>query len=79
MHIICCTLCNVVMEGEFIFLNRVAGKDKRLAHLEEKVSDLKEARIKRTEAVSSKIISFGVVSKSKQTYVLQAIKVIVTT
>jgi hypothetical protein len=32
----------------------VAGKDKRIAHLEEKVTDLKEARTKRAEAVSSK-------------------------
>ena len=29
------------------------GKDKRIAHLEEKVSDLKEARSKRAEAVST--------------------------
>ena len=29
------------------------GKDKRIVHLEEKVSDLKEARSKRAEAVST--------------------------
>ena len=31
---------------------RVAGKDKRIAHLEEKVSELKEGRAKRSDAVS---------------------------
>ena len=34
------------------FPRRVAGKDKRIAHLEEKVTDLKEARTRRTETVS---------------------------
>ena len=34
------------------FLRRVAGKDKRIAHLEEKVTDLKEARTRRAETVS---------------------------
>ena len=34
------------------FPRRVAGKDKRIAHLEEKVTDLKEARTKRAETVS---------------------------
>lgn len=31
---------------------RVAGKDKRIAHLEEKISELKESKQKRVEAVS---------------------------
>ena len=31
---------------------RVAGKDKRIAHLEEKISELKESKQKRAEAVS---------------------------
>ena len=31
---------------------RVAGKDKRIAHLEEKLSELKESKQRRAEAVS---------------------------
>ena len=35
-----------------LFPHRVAGKDKRIAHLEEKVTDLNEARTKRAETMS---------------------------
>ena len=41
-------------DGVFFLPPRVAGKDKRIVHLEEKVADLKETRSRRVEAVSSK-------------------------
>ena len=31
---------------------RVSGKDKRIAHLEDKIIELKESRLKRADAVS---------------------------
>ena len=38
---------------EETLLSRVAGKDKKITHLEEKIGDLKEVRTKRADVVSS--------------------------